>query len=71
MSKTATTNNTGSPDEWEHYKDTPMDYKLKSMTKKMLATLRHGTPRRLMMCDYWAPITIAAQTLMGNMGQKV
>ena len=49
--ETATVKVLGGPIEWETLKGHTLDGKQGIMTKKMLATLRHGHPRRSIMCE--------------------
>ena len=53
FTETATNKDLGGPVHWEALKGKEMSDKPSVLIKKMLATLKHGNPRRVLMCDNW------------------
>ena len=68
--ETATVKGLGTPTEWMMFQGQDLDAKQNFMTKKRLASLRHGNPRRSIMCEYWTPLRSITQGLQMQIGKK-
>ena len=69
--ETATIKDLGGPVHWEALKGQERDEKQDVLIKKMLATLKHGNPRRVIMCEYWTPLKGITQGLQIQTGEMV